>query len=122
MRKSPGQLFVTDAPGPSTFPSAGQASDEELLDNGEDNDEEAVAFASDYDDDEDEDEDEAEGSTSIAALQKRKGSARAPVWNDPADLQLSVSLADTKRLRKLRSDAKEDVISGQEYEMKLRQQ
>jgi hypothetical protein len=43
-----------------------------------------------------------------------------PVWEDPADAQISVSLASKARLRKLRTDTSQDVVGGQDYEAALR--
>ena len=43
-------------------------------------------------------------------------------WLDPDDNTLQVSLADTKRARKLRDDVTEDVVSGSRYESKLRRE
>lgn len=47
---------------------------------------------------------------------------RQAVWFDPADEQLTVSLKDVSRLRKLRTSAEEDVVSGLDYEGRLRRQ
>lgn len=44
------------------------------------------------------------------------------LWNDPADENLSVSLKDSQRLRKLRKNATEDIVDAQEYQIRLRQQ
>lgn len=44
------------------------------------------------------------------------------VWHDSDDEQLTVSLADNQRLRKLRVAEAEDVISGTEYIRRLRRQ
>lgn len=44
------------------------------------------------------------------------------VWHDSDDEQLTVSLADNQRLRKLRVAEAEDVISGKEYVRRLRKQ
>lgn len=53
---------------------------------------------------------------------QKNGKGKAPLWYDPADEDISVSLQDSSRLRKLRDTAAEDVVSGPEYEKKLRQQ
>ncbi|CAG8767588.1 3155_t:CDS:2, partial [Acaulospora colombiana] len=45
-----------------------------------------------------------------------------PIWTDPDDETLRISIASDKRLRKLREDASEDVILGNEYEKRLRKQ
>lgn len=55
-----------------------------------------------------------------AVIKSRNG--RQPVWFDPADQDLTVSLADTTRLRKLRDTQEEDTVTGLEYETRLRRQ
>ncbi|KAK4047869.1 U3 snoRNP protein [Microbotryomycetes sp. JL221] len=47
---------------------------------------------------------------------------RHAAWHDPADEDLTVSLATVSRLRKLRTTPTEDVVSGLEYENRLRKQ
>lgn len=49
---------------------------------------------------------------------KRNG----PAWVDPSDANVQVSLAKDKRLRKLRDGPEDDVVSGKQYESKLREQ
>lgn len=44
------------------------------------------------------------------------------VWDDPDDQTLRISIASDKRLRKLRDGPSEDVITGNEYERRLRRQ
>lgn len=56
------------------------------------------------------------------SLKGKEPAKKKSLWTDEADENLSVSLQGTKRLRKLRTDAAEDVVSGAEYERKLRQQ
>jgi U3 small nucleolar RNA-associated protein 18 len=46
----------------------------------------------------------------------------APAWEDSDDDRLVISLADDPRLRKLRVNESEDVISGKEYTRRLRRQ
>ncbi|OTB06643.1 hypothetical protein M426DRAFT_318697 [Hypoxylon sp. CI-4A] len=46
----------------------------------------------------------------------------APAWEDSDDEQLTISLADTNQLRKLRISEAEDVVDGVEYTRRLRQQ
>ncbi|KAL0939028.1 U3 small nucleolar RNA-associated protein [Colletotrichum truncatum] len=48
--------------------------------------------------------------------------ADAPAWEDSDDERLTVSLANTTRLRKLRISESEDVVSGADYSRRLRQQ
>ncbi|KAI1208879.1 WD40 repeat-like protein [Annulohypoxylon truncatum] len=45
-----------------------------------------------------------------------------PAWEDSDDERLAISLADATQLRKLRISEAEDVISGTEYTIRLRQQ
>ncbi|KAI2468067.1 WD40 repeat-like protein [Annulohypoxylon bovei var. microspora] len=45
-----------------------------------------------------------------------------PAWEDSDDERLTISLADATQLRKLRISEAEDVISGTEYTIRLRQQ
>lgn len=47
---------------------------------------------------------------------------KGPAWIDPSDATVQVSLANDKRLRKLREDPADDVVSGKQYETKLREQ
>lgn len=56
------------------------------------------------------------------SLKGKEPAKRAPLWTDEADQGVTVSLQGNKRLRKLRDQAAEDVITGSEYEKKLRQQ
>jgi U3 small nucleolar RNA-associated protein 18 len=51
-----------------------------------------------------------------------KGRKKGPAWVDPDDLDVQVSLASNKRLRKLRDTAAEDEIGGRDYERRLRRQ
>ncbi|KAL3419072.1 U3 small nucleolar RNA-associated protein [Phlyctema vagabunda] len=46
----------------------------------------------------------------------------APAWEDSDDDQLAISLAGNSRLRKLRVNESEDVVSGREYARRLRRQ
>ena len=47
---------------------------------------------------------------------------RQAAWYDPADEELQISLQGQKRLRKLRDAAAEDIVSGLDYENRLRRQ
>lgn len=55
-------------------------------------------------------------------LLKPKSQKKGPAWTDPDDLDVQVSLASNKRLRKLRDTAAEDEIGGRDYERRLRRQ
>ncbi len=55
----------------------------------------------------------------VSKSSKRK---KAPAWVDPDDAKLKVSLASDNRLRKLRDAPNEDVITGKDYELRLRRQ
>jgi len=58
----------------------------------------------------------------VPALPKPKSQKKGPAWVDPDDLDVQVSLASDKRLRKLRDTAAEDEIGGRDYERRLRRQ
>jgi len=60
-------------------------------------------------------------STSVLASKSRKAK-KAPAWVDSDDAELKVSLASDNRLRKLRAAPDEDVITGKDYELRLRRQ
>lgn len=51
-----------------------------------------------------------------------KSRKKVPAWVDPDDLDVQVSLASDKRLRKLRDTAAEDEVGGRDYERRLRRQ
>ena len=55
---------------------------------------------------------------SISKPPRTKGTA----WTDPDDVNIRVSLANNKRLRKLRDAVSEDVVKGPQYESKLRRE
>ncbi|KAM0755857.1 WD40 repeat-like protein [Meredithblackwellia eburnea MCA 4105] len=67
--------------------------------------------------DDDSDTDARPSKPSLKTANRRKAA-----WFDPADEELTVSLKNVKRLRKLRNDAEEDVVGGLEYEGRLRRQ
>jgi U3 small nucleolar RNA-associated protein 18 len=69
-----------------------------------------------------EDEHEEHPETSLIPQASGSKPPKRSVWSDPDDNTLQVSLADTKRARKLRDDATEDVVSGSRYESKLRRE
>ncbi|ORY75998.1 WD40-repeat-containing domain protein [Leucosporidium creatinivorum] len=77
-------------------------------------------FVSAFPDSADEEDDE-DDSPAPAPVVKSKN-LRQAAWFDPADEQLTVSLKDVSRLRKLRTTADEDVVSGLDYEGRLRRQ
>jgi U3 small nucleolar RNA-associated protein 18 len=52
----------------------------------------------------------------------RPAEGRRPVWEDPDDATATVNVASRNRLRKLRQTEGEAVLSGAEYEKRLRQQ
>ena len=47
---------------------------------------------------------------------------RTPLWHDPDDDEVSVSLVDASRKRKLRKDYDEKEVSGTEYAKRLQEQ
>ena len=57
-----------------------------------------------------------------AAVTGRTTDGDAPAWYDSDDERLSISLAGHSRLRKLRETEADDVVSGEEYSRRLRQQ
>lgn len=66
-------------------------------------------------------EEESEGGPTPTPLVP-KSRKKEPAWVDPDDLDVQVSLASNKRLRKLRDTAAEDEIGGRDYERRLRRQ
>ena len=52
----------------------------------------------------------------------QSANGEAPAWEDSDDDRLAISLAGATRLRKLRTTEKEDIISGSEYNRRLRKQ
>ncbi|KAI1434576.1 Indigoidine synthase A like protein-domain-containing protein [Xylaria sp. CBS 124048] len=54
--------------------------------------------------------------------QVQPGSKDAPAWEDSDDERLTVSLASVTQLRKLRTSEADDLVSGAEYTLRLRQQ
>ena len=59
--------------------------------------------------------------TSTLTSKSAKGK-KTSAWVDPDDAKLKVSLASDNRLRKLRDAPDEDVITGKDYELRLRRQ
>ena len=52
----------------------------------------------------------------------RKGKGRKPVWQDPDDEGVQINVANVSRLRKLRESESEAVLTGTEYQERLREQ
>ena len=107
------QLFFVDE-GPTASTSADGAED---------------SFISAFPDSDEEDDAEGSDVENRASAQKSKPkpkvkstNLRQAAWFDPADEDLSVSLKDVSRLRKLRTAADEDIVSGLDYESRLRKQ
>ncbi|BGO93747.1 hypothetical protein NBRC10512_006627 [Rhodotorula toruloides] len=69
-----------------------------------------------------EDSEEEDHQVSAPKPAMRTRNLRQAAWFDPADEELQISLQGEKRLRKLRDAAAEDVVSGLEYESRLRRQ
>jgi len=104
-------------PAPETLSSG---SEDENEDGDGDVQSDANPQASDPDSESDsEEESEAEPTP---ALLKPKSQKKGPAWVDSDDLDVRVSLASNKRLRKLRDTAAEDEIGGRDYERRLRRQ
>jgi U3 small nucleolar RNA-associated protein 18 len=76
---------------------------------------------------EESDTDSSESADNLVEPTKKVSTAQRPVanrsvWADPDDERLRVSIASDKRLRKLRVEESEDVITGSDYENRLRRQ
>lgn len=83
------------------------------------------SFVSAFSNSDTDDDDDSHNVANVAPTPKPKAKStnlRQAAWFDPADEQLSVSLKDVSRLRKLRTTADEDVVSGLDYESRLRKQ
>jgi U3 small nucleolar RNA-associated protein 18 len=109
------QLFFFDS-GPVLPPAKKEESEE---------DEEVISDAEEDSGDET-DETEESSEDEIEKLKKRQeegyGYGRKPAWEDKDDFTLQVSLTEANRTRKLRETEEEDVVSGVEYEQRLRRQ
>lgn len=68
------------------------------------------------------DSEEESESEAVPSPLKPTSQKKGPAWVDPDDLNVQVSLASNKRLRKLRDTAAEDEIGGRDYERRLRRQ
>lgn len=112
-----------------------------MFDTGRDVDEDEDSEASSEIDSGDE-EDDSDSSGEVTSIQEdtiptresdqTKGTPRRPVWTDPSISNLKISLAGpnaessngsragTKKLRKLREEQGETLISGSDYELRLR--
>jgi len=104
-------------PGPVTVSSASEGEDEDEVESVQsDADPRSTNPESEPDSDE-----ESEEEPTPAFLES-KSQKRGPAWVDPDDVDVQVSLASNKRLRKLRDTAAEDEIGGRDYERRLRRQ
>lgn len=112
------QLFFFDSGPVLPLSKPEQAEEEE--------DEEEAFSDAEQDAGDETDETEESSEDEIEKLKKRQeegyGYGRKPAWEDKDDFTLQVSLADANRTRKLRDTEEEDVVSGVEYEQKLRRQ
>ena len=68
------------------------------------------------------DSDEESEVEAVPSVLKPNPQKKGPAWVDPDDLDVQVSLASDKRLRKLRDTAAEDEVGGRDYERRLRRQ
>lgn len=78
------------------------------------------AFSEDdevHESDEEKEEEEEEEEDTLEYEYNRK-----PAWVDDDDARIQVSLASTNRLRKMRKNEDEDIVSGVVYERRLRKQ
>ena len=123
-------FFVDDA---NTAPSAEQAApDFDANSEGGADDDSEGASTSGQSDQEDEadgkDGEDEEGESEAEEIQEPMPVAssskarKAPAWEDADDTNLTVSLAQNTRLRKLRDAPSDDVVGGREYERRLRRQ
>ncbi|KAM0790775.1 hypothetical protein ACM66B_004625 [Microbotryomycetes sp. NB124-2] len=119
-------LFFFDAPEAST--SKTKLDDDDSGDQGNSEDEAATTLKSAFPDSDASDNDELDDDRVRAAppsptraLPKPKHQRHA-AWHDPADEQLTVSLTSVSRLRKLRTAPSEDLVTGLDYENRLRKQ
>jgi len=104
-------------PGPVTVSSASEGEDEDEVESVQsDADPRSTNPESEPDSDE-----ESEEEPTPAFLES-KSQKRGPAWVDPDDVDVQISLASNKRLRKLRDTAAEDEIGGRDYERRLRRQ
>lgn len=94
---------------PSRSDETSSEHDEDDSEGAEDDDEDAESLQNDI-------------QSTYTSLKGKEPAKKKSLWTDEADENLSVSLQGTKRLRKLRTEAAEDIVSGAEYERKLRQQ
>ncbi|GAA5975448.1 hypothetical protein JCM5350_006482 [Sporobolomyces pararoseus] len=108
-------LFFFDAPLP-----AGVTADPTTEVLGDESDD-ALATAAEEGEDSDSDSGSDEENPERKSVLKSRN-IRQAAWYDPADEGLQISLQGQKRLRKLRDAAAEDVVSGLEYENRLRRQ
>ncbi|KAL1916838.1 uncharacterized protein VTP21DRAFT_5542 [Calcarisporiella thermophila] len=110
-------LFYVDTGGGGDSSIASQGREEDKSGSGESEPEEDEENDDEYGDSEAEDDDEPPRKKPVLDLFGRK-----PAWHDSDDENLRISIASDKKLRKLRENEEEDVISGLEYEQRLRHQ
>jgi hypothetical protein len=106
---------------------AGDASDENDNDNDDDDDEMAgmPLFVEDRVgeaavDGDDDGGDARRAQAAAAAAEKAAAAPRKPAWTDADDDAVTIDLSTVNRLRKLREDDSEDVVTGTEYQQRLR--
>jgi len=101
---------------------SGEEGEPETVFSAQDEDEGADAEKDDDDEAEAEEEQHPYSFTSVFPSASSSKNHKAPAWMDPDDEAAQVSLANDKRLRKLRDAPSDDVVGGQEYERRLRRQ
>ncbi|KAK4050785.1 U3 snoRNP protein [Microbotryomycetes sp. JL201] len=116
-------LFFFDAPEASTSKTM---LDDTHGDSAEDEDEHDLsraksAFPDDFNDDSEDDQVPVTPPSPKRTAPKPKHQRHA-AWHDPADEELTVSLTSVSRLRKLRTAPGEDLVTGLDYENRLRRQ
>ncbi|KAI7869788.1 WD40-repeat-containing domain protein [Spinellus fusiger] len=78
---------------------------------------------SDHDNDHDHDsQDDSDDASQTEDASKVYGYSQKPAWEDTDDSRLQISLQSMNRLKKLRKSEQEDIVSGTEYERRLRKQ
>lgn len=55
-------------------------------------------------------------------IEQQRGAERRPVWEDPDDEDTQINVASQNRLRKLRETEEDIILSGSEYQQRLRRQ
>ncbi|KAF8976480.1 U3 small nucleolar RNA-associated protein 18 [Entomortierella lignicola] len=106
-------MFFMDT-GPTPLPR------EEINEDEEDLDQEDIEGDESGDEEDDDDEKEGSSMTNSELAQLKLMYGGKPAWVDEDDKALTISLKSVNRLKKLRKEDNEDVVSGVDYEQRLR--